>query len=146
MVIVLISLTLIIVWTVVLDLALRWRRSWMIVVLIWWMVVSLGASVLIRHKLVVAVLVLVMILILVMVLVHIVWSYMGETRWCNVIIRTITKEIPISLGLVTATTLVIRPCCSINTILNKITRRRTIIIRMRSTTCFTTWVHGFHLV
>ena len=83
---VLISLILIIVWTIVLDLALRWVRRRVIIVLVWWMVVALVASVLIRHKLVVAVLVLVMILILVMVLVHIVWSYMGETRWCNVVI------------------------------------------------------------
>ena len=79
----------------------------MIIILVWWMVVALITSVLIRHKLVVAVLVLVMILILVMVLVHIGWSNMRETRWSNVVIRTITKEIPISWGLVTATTLVI---------------------------------------
>ena len=65
----------------------------MIIVLIRWMVIALITSVLIRHKLVVAVLVLVMILVLVMVLIHIGRCNMRETRWCNVVIRTITKEI-----------------------------------------------------
>ena len=79
-----ILISLIIVWTVVLVLNLRWVRRRVIIVLIRWMIIALVASVLIGNKLVVAVLVLVMILIL--VLVHIVWSYMGETGWCNVVI------------------------------------------------------------
>ena len=81
---VVILIFLIIDWTVVLVLNLRWVRRRLIIVLIRWMIIALVATVLVWNKLSVAVLMLVMILIL--VLVHIIWSYMGKTGWCNIVI------------------------------------------------------------
>ena len=78
------------------------------------------------------------------VLIHLI--HLIKTGWSKKIVGTVAKKITVTLGLVTVTTHIVGSRSSIHILVSEATGGRTLIVRVRTTTSFTTVVNHINLI